>query len=54
LLCLISQDRMWCISLVPNAWNLSGGCQTTQNTQEAGDLRDATQDVQDTGDADST
>jgi len=46
LLCLICQDRMWCISLAPDAWNLSGHCQATQDAQDAGDV---TQDAQDTG-----
>ena len=48
MLCLICQDGMWCISLAPDAWNLSGHCQATQDAQDAGD---ATQDAQDTGDA---
>jgi len=41
---------MWCIGLAPDAWNLSGRCQATQDEQDAGD---ATQDTQDAGDADS-
>jgi len=44
---------MWCMSLPPDAWNVSGGCQATQNAQDAGDVGDATKDAQDTGDADS-
>jgi len=51
LLCLICQDGMSCISFAPDAWNLSGRCQVTQDAQDAGD---ATQDAQDAGDADST
>jgi len=46
--CLICQDGMWCISLAPDAWNLSGHCQATQDAQDAGDV---TQDAQDAGDA---
>jgi len=49
---------MWCISLAPDAWNLSGHCQATQDAQDAGDVTqdaqdagDATQDAQDAGDA---
>ena len=56
LLCLICQDGMWCMSLPQDAWNLSGGCQTTQDAQDAGDAEDAgeaTRDAQDAGDADS-
>jgi len=55
---------MWCISLAPDAWNLSGHCQATQDAQDAGDVtqdaqdagdaKDAIQDAQDTQDADST
>jgi len=55
---------MWCISLAPDAWNLSGQCQATQDAkdtadatqdaQSAGDAKDATQDAQDTQDGDST
>ena len=48
LLCLICQHGMWCISLAPHAWNLSGHCQATQDVQDTGDL---TQDAQDTWDA---
>jgi len=48
LLCLICQDGMWCISLAPDAWNLSRHCQATQDAQDAGD---ATQDAQEAGDA---
>jgi len=44
---------MWCMSLPPDAWNLSGGCQATQNTQDAGAAGDATQDAQDARYADS-
>jgi len=61
LLCLICQDGMSCISFVPDAWNLSGRCQVTQDAQDAGDAtqdaqgagdaEDATQDAQDAGDA---
>jgi len=40
---------MWCISLAPDAWNLSGHCQATQDAQDAWD---ATQDAQDAGGAD--
>jgi len=64
LLCLICQDGMSCNSFAPDAWNLSGRCQvtqdaqdagdTTQEAQDAGDAKDATQDTQDAGDADST
>jgi len=63
LLCLICQDGMSCISFTPDAWNLSGRCQVTQDAQDggdttheaqdAGDRTDATQDVQDAGDPDS-
>ena len=63
LLCLICQDGMSCISFAPDAWNLSGRCQVTQDAQDtedptqdaqgAGDAEDATQDAQDAGDADS-
>jgi len=42
---------MWCIGLAPDAWDLSGHCQATQDAQDAGD---ATQDAEDEGDADST
>jgi len=35
---------MWCIGLAPDAWNLSGRCQETQDAQDRGD---ATQDAQD-------
>ena len=49
---------MRCISLAPDAWNLSGDCQETQDAQDAGDVTqdaqdagDATQDAQDAGDA---
>jgi len=52
---------MWCIGLAPDAWNLSGRCQATQDAQDAGDATQeaqdaggATQDAQDAGDADST
>ena len=58
---------MWCVSLAPDAWNLSGHCQrgqdtqdardagdTTQDRQDAGDVGDETQDTQDAGDRDST
>jgi len=52
---------MWCIGLAPDAWNLSGRCQATQDAEDAGeaiqdaqDAGDATQDAQDAGDADST
>jgi len=45
---------MWCIGLAPDAWNLSGGCQATQDAQDAGDTGDATQDAQDAGGADLT
>ena len=41
---------MWCIGLAPDAWNLSGRCQATQDAQGAGDAEDATQDAQDAGD----
>jgi len=64
LLGLICQDGMWCISLAPDAWNLSGHSQATQgaqgagdvtqHAQDAGDAKDATQDAQDAQDADST
>ena len=37
MLCLICQDGMWCIGLAPDAWNLSGRCQATQDAQDAGD-----------------
>ena len=60
MLCLICQDGMLCISFAPDAWNLSGHCQVTQDAQDAGDTtkeaadsgdaKDATQDAQDTGD----
>jgi len=63
-LCLICQDGMSCISFAPDAWNLSGRCQgtqdaqdagdTTQETQDARDAKDTTQDLQDAGDTDST
>jgi len=49
---------MWCISFAPDAWNLSGHCQATQDAQDAGDVTqhaedsgDATQNAQDAGDA---
>jgi len=42
---------MWCIGLAPDAWNLSGRCEATQDAQDAGDAEDATQDAQDAGDA---
>ena len=42
---------MWCIGLAPDAWNLSGRCQATQDAQDAGDAEDATQDAHDGGDA---
>jgi len=64
LLCLICQDGMSCISFAPDAWNLSGRCQVTQDAQDAGDTtqeaqdaedaKDTTEDVQDAGNADST
>jgi len=64
LLCLICQDGMSCISFAPDAWNLSGRCQvtqdardagdTTEEVQDAGDAGDATQDAQAAGEADST
>ena len=28
---------MWCIGLAPDAWNLSGRCQATQDAQDTGD-----------------
>jgi len=39
---------MWCISLAPDAWNLSRHCQATQDAQDVGDV---TQDTLDAGDA---
>jgi len=48
LLCLICQDGVWCISLAPDAWNLNGYCQATQDAKDTGD---ATQDAQGPGDA---
>jgi len=54
LLSLISLERMWCISLVQDALNLSGHFQATQDTQEAEDEWYKTQDRQDAGEANST
>jgi len=52
---------MWCIGLAPDAWNLSGRCQETQDEQDAGeasqdaqDAGDTTQDAEDAGAADLT
>jgi len=42
---------MWCIGLAPDAWNLSGRCQATQDAQGAEDTGEATQDAQEAGDA---
>jgi len=63
LLCVICLEGMSCISFAPDAWNLRGRCQVTQDAQDAGDTtqeaqdrgdaKDATQEAQDAGDADS-
>jgi len=37
---------MWCISLSPDGWNLSGRCQATHDVQDAQNAGDATQDAQ--------
>ena len=54
MLCLICQDGMWCLSLAPQAWNLSRGGQANKDAQDAVDTGDITQNTQDNRDTDST